>query len=340
MSRLKFYDAGWLSPYALHASYAGLAASLGEGDEAWLVLARADQGHIALGASQYADAELDLNYCRMRRIPVVQRALGGGTVWVDSRQLCLFFIFPRGLAPRSHGALFDTCLDVLVEAYAQVGVTVTRVGGQDLWCAGRKLLGSGAASIGQAIVFGASILERFDAESFAACVDCSSRGFQTWLREALAEGMTDLLSLGYAQRATRFADVLRAVCDTRWDTVLARPDAVQNAAIAAVEHELRQSLELGGRRLVRGGLKINRETYLLEDTTSPWLRLLWRGGSVMRAASADHRIDTVLQACVGRPLAGGRLVYEQALAHGLSEAMAQSLVLRVEGLCRSLGQDA
>lgn len=335
MPRLKIHDAGWLTPYALHACYTGLAASLNADDAPWLLLARADRGHIALGASQYADAELDLGYCRMRRIPVVQRALGGGTVWVDRDQLCVFFLWPQHSAPRSHADLFDECLALLVDAFAQIGLQTMRVGGQDLWCGGRKLLGSGAATIGHTMVFGASLLEHFAADSFAACVHSPSQGFGEWLRDALAAGMTDLYSLGHVESTRALIDALRVACAARWNVDTSSPDERQRAAMFEAECELREPLESGGRRLVRGGIKINRETYLLEDAAAPWLRLLWQSGRLRRAACADPEADLLLQDCLDTPW-DGSLLFDRAASHDLAESAVRTLAQRIDALCAPL----
>ena len=42
--------------------------------------------------------------------------------------------------------------------------------GQDLWLAGRKIAGSGAATIGRCAVFASSFLLHFPAERFARCI--------------------------------------------------------------------------------------------------------------------------------------------------------------------------
>lgn len=339
MQQIQIHEAGWLSPYALHAYYEGLAESLAPDDPPWLIMARSDRGHIALGASQYADAELNLAYCRMRRIPVVQRTLGGGTVWLDRQQLCLFFIFPFASAPRAHAALFDQCLGMLSEAYAHVGLTVQRRGGQDLWHEGRKLLGSGAATLGRSMVLGASVLEHFDAGQFAACIHSPSTGFSDWLDDALASGMTDLAALETAPQTDAFVAALYALCDARWGVETGSLTVLHQQAIAEAEHRLRQPLDSGGRRQVRGGIKINRDLYLLEDSASPWIRLLWHSGCLSRVASADRGIEAVLAACLERPL-DGMTLHHQARAHGFSEASALALVNRIEQLCASLQRDA
>lgn len=338
MPPIKVYDAGRLTPYALHALYEGLAASLGPDDHPWLVFARADRGHISLGASQDADAELDLANCRLHRIPVVQRALGGGAVWVDQRQLCVFFIFPRAAAPRTQGALFDECLQLLTEAFARVGVPVEREGEQDLWSGGRKLLGSGAATVGHSMVLGASLLEHFDAESFAACIRSPSPGFATWLKEALSTGMTDLTALGSPLQAEDFVSALREICDRRWGVEPGQPRPDDLKAMAEAELNLRLPLESGGNRRVRGGIKINRETYLVEDSGDPWIRLLVRAGRLERVACADRQLDAVLQACLQRPVEE-KLLHECADALGLSGRQAGKLVQRVMDLCNIPGRD-
>lgn len=332
MQPIKFYDAGALNPYALHALYEGLATALAPEESPWLVWARADQGHVSIGASQSAEAELDLAACRLRRIPVVQRALGGGAVWVDPRQLCVFLIFPQAVAPRTQAALFSLCLELLAETFASLGVNVERVGTQDLWAGGRKLLGSGAATVGRSMVFGASLLEQFDSARFADCLQTPSAGFGDWLREALASGMTDLSALQPRFRAEDWVAALASQCEARWGVEPAMPEPAQLQAMAEAEQDLRQPLETGGLRRVRGGLKINQETYLVEDTESPWIRLLLKAGRLDRGACADPELAAVLRACQQHPVTSQHLS-ACANASGLAGERAAQLVQRVMRLC-------
>lgn len=335
VSRLRLLNLGRVSPLRLHASYAGLAEAMASDDAAgWLLLARSERGHIALGASQYADAELDLPACRAAGIPVIQRPLGGGTVWVDEHQLCVFFIQP---GREGREAFFERCLEVLCDTFGRLGVAVERVGEQDVWSAGRKLLGSGGATIGSAQVFGASLLERFDANGFARCIACPSEGYRAWLGELLSEGVTDLARQGVRADESQLIAALREACSAHWRVEDA---AVGTAAVRAVEtaaEELREPLESGGRRLVRNGIKINRRTYLLEDAAPPWLRLVWRDGCLARAASGDADVEQALERCLGEPLREGA-VSCAARAHGLTREAAAGLEARVLTLCRDAGR--
>ena len=334
---LRLLHLGRVSPLRLHAAYTGLAEALDADDRSgWLLLARSAQGHIALGASQYADAELDLEACRTAGVPVIQRRLGGGTVWVDDGQLCVFFIVPAA-ASGAREAFFADCLDVLCGAFRRLGLEAERIGGQDIWCRGAKLLGSGGATIGAAQVFGASLLERFDARRFAGCVAAPSAGFRDWLGELLERGMTDLSRLGVRAPESALVNALRTSCESRWPVMEGALDEASRGAVAEAAEELGEPLETGGKRLVRNGIKINRHTYLLEDASVPWLRLVWRDGVLERAAAEDAEADRVLRQCLGEPLAEG-LVARAGVRLGMSAEVAGQLESRVLELCRDAGR--
>lgn len=333
---LRLLNLGRVSPLHLHAAYTGLAEVLPENAEyGWLILARSDVGHIALGASQFVDAELDVAACARQGVPIVQRRLGGGTVWVDDGQLCAFFIVPRD---QQRKAFFERCLEIFCAMFVQLGIAVERVGEQDIWAEGAKLLGSGGATIGHAQVFGASVLERFDSRMFAACVAASSAGYREWLADLLATQMTDLRRLNAATDESRIISALHEACAAHWPLREVESLAErEKAAVAAARAELSEPLEAGGRRLVRNGIKINRRTYLFEDAMSPWLRLVWRDGALDRAAAEDADAAAVLAECMGVRLQAG-VVASCAVSQGMSVDRARELDARVLSLCRDAGK--
>ena len=337
ISRLRLLNLGRVQPLQLHAAYTGFAEAMPADETAgWLLLARSARGHIALGASQYADAELDMHACRAAGVPVIQRRLGGGTVWVDDGQLCVFFIVPAARSG-AREVFFADCIDVLCGVFERLGLEVERVGDQDIWCGGAKLLGSGGATIGSAQVFGASLLERFDARRFAACIAAPSAGFRGWLSELLERGMTDLSRLDVQVDEARLTEMLGASCAARWRIEAAMPDETTRRAVASAAEELGEPLETGGRRLVRNGIKINRHVYLLEDAAAPWLRLVWRDGVLERAAAEDAGDAEVLRDCLGEPIREG-LISRSATRLGMPARATHELEARVLELCRDAGR--
>lgn len=336
----RWLDLGELAPLELHATYAGLAGSLGPGDAPILFWARPGRPHLSLGASQQASADLDLAGCGQLGVEVVQRPLGGGTVWLDREQECFFFILPQSVVQGGHQGLFDLCLAVVADWFAAAGLPVHRVGGQDLWLAGRKIMGSGAATLGRALVFGASVLRSFPARDFARCIRAPSEGFRDWLADALAEGMTDWRAQGLDPGAAELKQGLKEACRRLrgWSFVDWLPDTATREAIAEARAELSEVIDRGcGRRHVPHGIRINGLCYLLElEQGGDWLRVLLDDGIIRRVASGDPVAHGALQAVVGEPAHRGRL--ESRLRTGLSPQRVQTLVNRIESLCQSILQ--
>lgn len=327
-------DLGDLAPVELHAAYTGVARAMGPEDAPVLLWARPGRPHLSIGASQYAAADLDLDRCQVLGIPVIQRPLGGGTVWLDGDQACFFFILPRRRVPGGHRGLFDLCLGLVAHWFTTLGLPVRRVGGQDLWLGSRKILGSGAASQGEALVFGASVLRHFPARSFAECIRAPSNGFRDWLADALAEGMTDWRSQGIDPETGLLQAGLRETCESQagWRFTDGALDARTRVFIAQAREELSEPLDPSpGRRHVPEGIRINGLRYLLEqDRDGDWLRVLLDDGIIRRVASADPEAHAALQACLGEPAHAGRL--RTVLGDALSQPRAVDLASRLEAL--------
>ena len=307
--RARWLDLGVLEPLSLHAHYQGLAEAQRPDAAPVVLLARAARAHVSIGASQAADADLDLDACKREGIPVVQRPLGGGSVWVDGSQSVILLIFPRNHLPGRHEQLFETCLEPLCSWMRQCGLDASRVGGQDIWAGGRKILGSGAATIGSAMVFATSVLRVFDAQGFARAVRAPTDGFRDWLAQALAAGMTDWCREGVeiedAALAAQLREVLARSLGWRFEDSALSP--TERRAIAEAEAELAEELVLGGPRHVRFGIKINQQRYLLEEPgRNDALRLLVNAGRIERLALDDDE-NGPWSACIGEPVDRHRL---------------------------------
>ena len=323
---------GLVSPVDLYAACQGLAQAQEARDFAPVVLwGRCDRPHVSLGASQWAEAELDLEACRSLGVEVVQRCLGGGTVLVDPDQWCFFFVLPRVRTPASRDRLFETCLAPVAATFRDMGLVVERVGRGDLWLDGRKILGSGAATLGQADVFGASFLLRFQTGLFARLVRSPSDGFREWLEQELERGMTAWDQHGRLPGETE----LRA-CFQRhigaclgWALQEDQPAPREQDMIAQARAELAEPLEAGGRRLVENGVKINHRTYLIEHRdVQGGVRMLVRDGVIARLSVEPVPPPRVISACLGVAPRIERL--EPALAKVLDDRSARVWAERLD----------
>jgi len=325
---LRLLDLGHLSAQALHRSYLGFAEAQGRDDPPALILASADD-HLSVGAAQGVGAELDREACRAAGIPVVQRPLGGGTVWVDRRHLNYFLVMPHGTGLRRPTQVLELLGPVLCAWHRYFGLDVRLVGHQDFWLGQRKLGGTGAASIGGSLVLGGSLLLDGDWRAFVGCIAAPSTGFRRELERALEESLavwTHLLPRLPTRAELRQA-LLHALAAAGWDPrVEAGPNAAERLAMASAELEA-PDWQQPGRRRVAHGIKIKDRSFLTERHWSDgsFLRVWTEDGSYRRVSCSAWPEDcaTALTGC-------GRDAALVALARCLDRDRAQLWRARLE----------
>jgi len=250
---------GRLAPQHLHATYAGVAQAAAA-DSAPVLLWANSPAHLCLGQSQSAARELVSEIA----VPVVRRPLGGGTVWVDEGQQVYVFIVPLRHAPRRPAAWSVWALQPALATYRAFGLAVEQRG-DDLWLGGRKIAGSGSATIGGCAVLASSFLMHFPHQRFAECI-AGSREFRSWLEAGLAATLT-----AWAEHATIPAvHVLQAVFRDAvartlgWQLLPATLAGAECAAIAEALVDLQDDGYDCGHRALRDGIKLNAESHLVE----------------------------------------------------------------------------
>lgn len=287
--RIRLIHMGMLAPEALHRAYVGLAEAQGEQDVPILLLARS-AAHLSLGAAQGPAAELDRSACERLKIPLVQRALGGGLVWVDPGQLSYFFIFPPATRVRRAPELFALMAPWVIAMHAYFGLKVEPREGHDFWYQGRKIGGTGAATIGHSLVLGGSFILEAQWASFVDCVAAPSAGFRTWLLEALQEGLCSWLPLlGRVVSPEALLEACPALLGAAgWDVVLptAPTETEQRAMVQAELDDVDWDQPL--RRRVRAGIKLKAGAFLTEQRwpEGDWLRVWTENGALRRVAGS------------------------------------------------------
>jgi len=265
MIRARWFDLGRTDPLTFHATYAGLAEA-GAADRSPAVVWGRIAAHVCLGQSQglceLADA-LDA--------PVVRRPLGGGAVWVDDMQLSYALVAPLECAPARPADWYAWALAPAIATYRAFGLAAERRA-EDVWVAGRKIAGSGAATIGRSAVVGSSFLLRFPRERFVRAVAAASPGFRSRLREALDLALTDWGAHAAipTERRVRAAYQRALEGALGWRTEPGAIDAEQAAAIAEWRAELAAPIERGTPRQ-RDAIKLNAALTLASVDGAPVL---------------------------------------------------------------------
>jgi len=273
MIAARFLDLGVLEPREFHATYTGIAEALPR-DAAPVVMWGRSTPHISLGQSQ--DRRLEL--AAQLEVPVVTRPLGGGAVWVDEAQHCLILIAPLARAPARPADWFEWGLAPVIATYRRFGLRVVRRE-QDGWLAGRKIAGSGAATIGHSAVFASSFLLRFPVEKFARCIYSASPGFRDWLVAGLQHAMTDWHSHQPPPTAAKLRRMFRGEAEQAYGWRFS-DSALSSAELAARDAALGALADVvpSGRRQVADGIKLNAATRLTERCS---------GSRIERALSVD-----------------------------------------------------
>ena len=126
------------------------------------------------------------------KLPVIRRQVGGGAVYLDRNQMFFHFIYPRDKAPQYAANLYPLFCEPAVRTYRDFGVAAEYRPINDIQVAGRKIGGTGAASIGEATVMVGSFMFDFDTATMARCLKVPSEKFRDKLKTTLDDYMTTM----------------------------------------------------------------------------------------------------------------------------------------------------
>ena len=102
------------------------------------------------------------------------------------------FMYPRAKAPEYAVNLYPMFIEPAVRTYRQLGVDAEYRPINDIQVAGRKIGGTGAASIGEATVMVGSFMFDFDTATMARCLKVPSEKFRDKLKTTLDDYMTTM----------------------------------------------------------------------------------------------------------------------------------------------------
>lgn len=267
--RLRVLDFGLVSAMRSQAVYHGLAETLGPQSDPILSLASPATPYVCVGMHQDIAKEVDEAFCAAHGLPVYRRHVGGGAVYLDENQLFTHFVFPRNKAPDHAAQLYPMFIEPGVRTYREIGIPANYRPVNDIHVEGRKIGGTGAASIGNATVMVGSFMFDFDTETMAKCLKVPSEKFRDKLRQGLDDYMTTIVKqLGTKpDRADLIARFLRHCADVLGlEPVFDQPTDAELAAIARAEAELADPewIDVQHQKLVALGVKISAGTHLTE----------------------------------------------------------------------------
>ncbi|MCG6857631.1 MAG: hypothetical protein LJE67_06150 [Salaquimonas sp.] len=268
--RLRVIDFGFVPAIRSQAIYHGVARALKRDDEPVLTLVNPLSPYVCVGVHQEIDKEVDEVFCKQAGLPVIRRHVGGGAVYLDENQMFFHFMFPREMVPQYAVNLYPKFIEPAVRTYRELGVNAEYRPVNDIQVAGRKIGGTGAASIGVTTVMVGSFMFDFDTATMAQCLKVPSEKFRDKLRQTLDDYMSTM---------TRELDVLPTREEVRekflkhvGDVFGLTPELVDPtpAELAAIEAEEKALSDPAwtyrkGRKLTDMGVKISEGRQLTES---------------------------------------------------------------------------
>ena len=189
---LRLLDLGTVSAARSQAVYHALAEAMTDDTPDSLVLLTPETPYFCVGYHQDLNAALDTAHCRTVGFPIIRRQLGGGAVYLDRHQLFYQLIVHRSRAPLAVTALYARYLQGAVVALRQLGIAASLTPPNEIEVDGRRIAGTGAGQIGEAVVVVGNILFDFAYDAMAQAWQVPSEAFRRLAVEGLRSCLTTL----------------------------------------------------------------------------------------------------------------------------------------------------
>ncbi len=268
--RLRVIDFGYAPAVRSQSVYHGLAAAMHADDDPVLSLVNPETPYVCVGIHQEVEKEVDEAFCKSAGLPIIRRHVGGGAVYLDRNQMFTHFIYPRRKVPEFAVNLYPMFIEPIVRTYRELGIQAEYRPINDVQVAGRKIGGTGAASIAEATLFVSSFMFDFDTATMARCLKVPSEKFRDKLKTTLDDYMTTMTKLldALPSRDEVKRLFLKHCQETLGVTVVeSEPTAAETKAIEAEDAALMDPdwTYRQGRKLVELGVKISAGVHLTES---------------------------------------------------------------------------
>jgi len=228
--------------------------------------------YVCIGYHQDLEQEVDLEFCRAHDIPIFRREVGGGAVFLDGNQLFFHLILKHDnpIAPKRIEAFYQKFLKPVIAVHHRIGLQVEYKPVNDLIFQNRKISGTGAAEIGDSIVFVGNLILDFDYETMARVLKIPDEKFRDKVKKTIEENLSTIRRELGAERADQWDEnTLNNMLAEEFQKLLgpmtpARKDNLLTAKMQAMKSEMmrddwlfHRGKRVGGRVVkVRSGLEV------------------------------------------------------------------------------------
>ena len=150
--------------------------------------------YFCIGYFQDVEQEVDVAYCRDRRIPIFRREVGGGAVYLDGNQLFYQLIIHRDnpQVPSGREAFYRKFLQAPLAVYRRLGIPVEYKPVNDIIVNGQKISGNGVGEIGEYIIFVGNLIVDFDYDTMVRVLRVPDEKFRDKIHKTLRDNLTTI----------------------------------------------------------------------------------------------------------------------------------------------------
>lgn len=185
-------DAGTVSWLDSQVIYHAVATAMTEETEDTMTLMNPATPYVCVGFHQEVEKEVDIAYCQEYGLPITRRQVGGGAVYLDRDQLFWHIIVHRSRAPYRIEEVYARYLEGPINTLRAMGIPAQLRPVNDIQVDNRKIGGTGAATIGEAMVVVGSLIFDFNYELMSRVLKVPSEKFRDKVYQTLREYLTTI----------------------------------------------------------------------------------------------------------------------------------------------------
>jgi len=189
---IRLLDFGTVDSLRSLAIFHGVAYAMKSEYPDTITLTRPLDPFVSIGHHQDATAEVDLEYCEKVGVPVYRREVGGGAVYLDEGQTFWHTIFNQDRVPSTLTDVYTEFLAGPVLALNRIGIPAVHRPVNDIQVEGRKVGGTGAATIGESMVVAGSLMFDFNYELMSRVLRVPSEKFRDKVYSTMREYLTTI----------------------------------------------------------------------------------------------------------------------------------------------------
>ncbi len=192
VSPIRLIDTGDVSYLRSQTIYHGLAYAKTPDTPDTIVLNRPVDPYVCIGYHGVLHTEVDVAYCNATGLPILRRETGGGTVYLDEDQLFSQWIFAAESLPFRNDQRFILFTKPLIATYQYFDIDAYAFPPNDVHVKGKKIVGTGAATIGMAEVMTGNFLFDFDYSIMSKILNLPDDNYRKLTYESLSDYMTTI----------------------------------------------------------------------------------------------------------------------------------------------------